>query len=185
MKTAPLTFGRTLRLIRSDVAARIRYTGGTPGFWTGLGGLLAPASLALALWRIEALIHRKRIPVLNKFVGLLNLVLFGFEVEPEAEIDEGLVVLNPIGIMLHGHTRIGRNCVLAHQITTSLGPRIGLDLINDYIVIGDNVVLSAGVRIIGNLTIGSNTWVGPNTVVTETLPADSVVLGKLVRLRAA
>ena len=185
MSASPLSLGRTLRLIKSDVAARIRYTGGAPGFWAGIGGLLAPASLALALWRFEALIHRKRIPILNKFLGLANLIFFAFEVEPEAEIDEGFVLLSPNGIMLHGHTRIGRNCVFAHQITTSLGPRIGLDLINDRIVLGDGVVVSAGVRMIGNLTIGANTWIGPNTVITESLPADSIVLGKTIRRKAA
>ncbi len=40
MNAASLTLGRTLSLIKSDVAARIRYTGGVPGFWSGLGTLL-------------------------------------------------------------------------------------------------------------------------------------------------
>jgi serine O-acetyltransferase len=185
MKASPLTFSGTLRLIKSDVVARIRYTGGRPGFWSGLGGLLSPASLALAIWRFQTWINGKRIPLLNKFISLFNLILFAFEVEPSAEIGEGFVLLNPVGIMLHGHTKIGRHCVFAHQITATLGPRIGLDLVNDYIIIGDHVVVSAGVRLIGNLTVGSNAWIGPNTVVTESLPADSIVLGKTIRRRAA
>jgi serine O-acetyltransferase len=185
MKASPLTFSGTLRLIKSDVVARIRYTGGKPGFWSGLGGLLSPAGLALAIWRFQALIHRKHIPLANKFLSLLNLMLFAFEVEPGAEIGEGFVLLNPVGIMLHAHTKIGRDCVFAHQITTSLGPRIGLDVVNDYIVLGDHVVVSAGARIIGDLVIGANTWVGPNTVVTESLPADVIVLGKQICPRAA
>src|SRR5581483_2480043 len=152
-----LTFGRTLHLIKSDLVARIRYRGGVPGFWSGLSALLTPAGLVLAVWRFQALLHRKRIPLLNKFIALANLVFFAFEVEPETDIGEGLVLLSPVGIMLHGHTKIGRNCVLTHQVTTSLGPRIGLDVVNDYIIIGDNVVISAGARIIGNLSIGSNT----------------------------
>jgi serine O-acetyltransferase len=184
MKASPLTFSGTLRLIKSDVVARIRYAGGRPGFWSGIRELLAPASLALAIWRFQALIHCKHIPLANKFLGLLNLVLFAFEVEPGAEIGEGFVLLNPVGIMLHAHTKIGRGGVFAHQITTSLGPRIGLDVVNDYIVLGDHVVVSAGVRIIGNLVIGDNTWVGPNTVVTESLPAESIVLGKTIHPRA-
>jgi len=116
-------------------------------------------------------------------LGMTNLVLFALEMEPEIEAAEGLVLLNPVGIMLHGHTRIGRNCVFAHQITTSLGPRIGFDPVNDYIIIGDNVVISAGVRIVGNLTIGADTWVGPNTVVTESIPPGSIALGKHVQMR--
>jgi serine O-acetyltransferase len=183
MNPPRMTLSQALRLIRSDVTARIRYTGGKPGFWSALGALLAPASLALALWRIEALLNRRRVPVLNKFLSLANLVFFAFEIEPEAEVGEGFILLSPIGIMLHGHTKIGSNCVFAHQITTTLGPRIGFDPINDYIVIGDNVIVSAGVRIVGNVTIGSNTWIGPNTVVSDSLPGDSIVLGKSIRLR--
>jgi serine O-acetyltransferase len=180
-----ITLRQTLRLIRSDVRARLVYERRQPSVWSGFATLLGPANLALAVWRFQVLFHRKRIPVINKLLSVANLVLFAAEMEPEADVGEGFIVLNPVGIMVHGHTRIGRNCIFAHQITTTLGPRIGFDPVNDYIIIGDNVVISAGVRIIGNLTIGANTWVGPNTVVTETIPADSIVLGKSVRLRAA
>lgn len=180
-----MTLSETFRLIRTDLDARIRYDGRTPSFGARLWQLISPSSAALMVWRVQAFIHRKRIPVLNKFLSLFNLVLFGAELEPEADVAEGFIILNPIGIMLHGHTRIGRNCIFAHQITTTLGPRVGFDPINDYITIGDNVVVSAGVRIIGNLSIGENTWVGPNTVVTETIPPNSIVLGKTITPRPA
>jgi len=178
-----MTLQQTLSLIRSDLRARAAYERRQPTFWVLLGILLSPANLALLIWRFQVLIHRKRIPVLNKFLALANLVLFAAELEAEAEVAEGFILINPVGIMLHGHTTIGRNCIFAHQITTTLGPRVGFDPINDYIHIGDEVVISAGVRIIGNLTIGANTWVGPNTVVTESIPADSLVLGKSIQSR--
>jgi serine O-acetyltransferase len=180
-----MTLAQTLRLIRSDLNARLRYEGRTPSLLAALGAFFNPASMASVIWRFQTLIHRKRIPVLNKFLALANLMCFAAELEPEAEVAEGFLLLNPVGVMLHGHTKIGRNCIFAHQITTTLGPRVGFDPINDYITIGDNVIISAGVRIIGNLSIGSNTWVGPNTVVTETLPANSVVLGKTITPRPA
>jgi serine O-acetyltransferase len=175
----------TFRLIKSDLAAAIRFRGGKPNWRSGIGALLTPAGIGLAIWRFESYFHRKRVPVINRFLGIANLVLFSLEMEAEIEAGEGLVLLNPAGIMIHGHTRIGRHCVFVHQITTSLGPRVGFDPINDYIVIGDNVVISAGVRIIGNLTIGENTWVGPNTVVTDSIPANSIALGRQVTPRPA
>lgn len=178
-----MTLRRTFQLIRSDLAAAIRYRGGIPGWRSGIGALLTAPCLGLATWRFQAYFNRKRVPLINRLLGMANLMLFALEMEPEIEAGEGLVLLNPTGIMIHGHTRIGRNCVLVHQITTSLGPRIGFDPVNDYIVIGDEVVISAGVRIVGNLTIGSGTWVGPNTVVTESIPAHSIVLGRLVSPR--
>ena len=178
-----MTLRKTLHLIRSDVHARLRYDGRKPGFFASLGTLLLPGGVVLAVWRFGVLFHHKRIPVINKFLSIFNLVCFAAELEPEADVAEGFVLLNPVGIMLHGHTRIGRDCIFAHQITTTLGPRVGFDPINDYITIGERVIISGGVRIIGNLSIGSDTWVGPNTVVTDTLPANSIVHGKTITPR--
>lgn len=181
---SPISAMTTLRLIKADVHARVRYNGLRPGFWVSLDTLFSPANMALAIWRVQAFCKSRRIPLANKLLSIANLVLFSAELEPEAEIAGGFILLNPVGIMLHGHTKIGHNCIFAHQITTTLGPRVGFDPINDYITIGDNVVISAGVRIIGNVSIGSGTWLGPNTVVTESIPADSYVLGKIVRPQA-
>jgi serine O-acetyltransferase len=178
-----MKLSHTLRLIKSDLAAAIRFRGGTPNWRSALGALLTAPSLGLAIWRFQSFFHRKRVPVINRLLAITNLVIFALEMEPEIEAADGLVLLNPSGIMIHGHTRIGRNCVFVHQITTSLGPRVGFDPVNDYIVIGDDVVISAGVRIIGNLTIGAGTWVGPNTVVTESIPANSIAMGRQVSPR--
>jgi serine O-acetyltransferase len=179
-----MTLRQTLRLIRSDLDASIRHRGGSPRWQSRLAGLLAPAGCGLAIWRVQAYLHRRRVPIVNRILGVVNLVLFALEMEPEIDADEGLVLLSPAGIMLHGHTRIGRECVFAHQITTALGPRLGFDPIHDFIVIGDRVVISAGVRIVGNLTIGADSWVGPNTVVAESIPPGSLVCGRSVRPRA-
>lgn len=172
-----------MRLIRSDVRARVLYEGQEPGTLTALFALLNPGNIVLAIWRFQVYFNRKRIPLVNKFLALANMVLFCAELEPEAEVGEGFLLVSPVGIMLHGHSRIGRNCLLAGQVTTSLGPRAGFDPVNDYIDMGDDVTISSGVRIIGNLSIGSNTWVGPNTVVTDSLPSDSIVQGKTVKRR--
>jgi serine O-acetyltransferase len=141
-------------LIKTDLLARARYEGRGTGLASLLGLFFTPGVLALAIWRIEVWVYRRGIPLVPKMIALVMLVLFAAELEPEAEVGEGFILLNPIGIMLHGHVRIGRNCVFAHQISTALGPRVGFDPVNDYITIEDNVVISAGTRIIGNLSIG-------------------------------
>jgi serine O-acetyltransferase len=183
MKAPPISLRQTFHLIKSDLRARARYEGRKPGAWSTLGLFFTPGVLALSIWRFEVWIYRRGIPLVPKLIALTMLVLFAAELEPEAEIGEGFIILNPIGIMVHGHVRIGRDCIFAHQITTALGPRVGFDPVNDYIIIEDNVVISAGTRIIGNLSIGRNTWVGPNTIVTDSLPAESIVVGKTIRPR--
>ena len=183
MSAPRISLRQTLHLIKTDVRARARHEGRTLGFWSTVGLFLTPGVLALAIWRIEVWLYRRRVPLIPKLIALVMLVLFAAELEPDAEVGEGFILLNPIGIMVHSHVRIGRDCIFAHQISTALGPRVGFDPINDYIIIEDGVVISAGVRIIGNLTIGRNTWIGPNTVVTESLPCDSIVIGRSIQPR--
>jgi serine O-acetyltransferase len=168
-----MTLKDTIRLIQSDVRRRIEYDRTPPGFFRFLIVLTGPANLALSIWRFENFFASKRIPLVNKMLSILNLVFFAMEIEPEAQIEEGFLVLNPNGIMIHNHTKIGKNCTFVHQVTATLGPRVGLDPINDRIVIGENVTVSAGVRIIGNLTIGDSCWIGPNCVVADSVPANS------------
>lgn len=168
-----MTLKRTIQLIQSDVRRRMEYDGIEPGAFRFLGVLTAPANLALAIWRFENFFARRRIPFVNKLLSIVNMVFFAMEIEPEAQIDEGFLVINPNGIMIHNHTTIGKNSTFVHQVTTTLGPRVGFDPVNDWITIGENVTINAGVRIVGNLSIGDNCWIGPNCVVSDSIPANS------------
>jgi serine O-acetyltransferase len=172
------TLVQTFRLIRSDLGRRVAYDNRRPGFWSSLAVLLSPPGMAVAIWRFQKFLWGKRLRPITKLLAIVNMTLFTTEIEADATIGEGFVVLNPNGVMIHNHTRIGRNCTIAHQVTMTIGPRPGLDVINDYIDIGDDVILSAGVRIIGNLTIGDRVFVGPNTVVAASVPDDCNLEGK-------
>jgi serine O-acetyltransferase len=170
-----MTWKRTWHLIRSDLRRRRELDRKSAGSAGGLGTVLQPGVIALIIWRFQHYFRSRRLMLPVKILGLINMVLFATEIESGAEIGEGFVLLNPNGIMIHDHTRIGRDCLFTHQVTISLGPRPGMDLERDYVTIGDRVVLSPGVRIIGNLQIGDDAWIGPNAVILHSVPARAIV----------
>lgn len=78
------------------------------------------------------------------------------------------------GIFVAGGARIGRGCVVFHQVT------IGANSLPDSKgvgspTVGDNVYIGAGAKIIGNVRVGDNCRIGANCVVTRDVPANSVV----------
>jgi serine O-acetyltransferase len=172
-----MTWKRTRELIRSDLNRRIEWEGRKPGIGSLFWVLLSPGAQATIVWRLECYLRAKGFMLPVKLLAVLNMVFYTTEIESAAQIDEGFLLLNPNGIMIHEHTKIGRNVTLTHQITLSIGPRPGLDVVNDYITLEENVVLSAGVRVVGNLVIGRNSWIGPNSVVLSSVPPNTMVTG--------
>jgi serine O-acetyltransferase len=170
-----MTWNQTCGLIRSDVQRRIAYDGRLPSFGNSVRAFFSPPNLALTIHRLQTFAEANRIPLVSKLLSIVNLVCFSAELAAGAKIGEGCLLVSPNGIGLHARTTIGKNCTLVHQITITLGPRVGMDEANDQIIIGDNVTLSAGVRVIGNLSIGDNCWIGPNKVIMDSVPAGTIL----------
>lgn len=81
----------------------------------------------------------------------------------------------PIGIFISGEAKIGKDCVIFHQVT------IGSNTLQDSKgqgapIIGDNVFIGAGAKIIGNVTIGNNARIGANCVVAKDVPENTTVV---------
>jgi serine O-acetyltransferase len=78
------------------------------------------------------------------------------------------------GVFISRLAKIGKNCVIFHQVT------IGSDTLKGSTIgapeIGDNVYIGAGAKIIGNIKIGNNCRIGANCVVTEDVESNSVVV---------
>lgn len=97
--------------------------------------------------------------------GKYNLIL-----SKDAEIEEDVWFPHPHNIIVGGVVKIGKKCVLYHDVT--LGQNRG-----EYPIVGNGVIIYAGAKVIGNVTIGDNAIIGANAVVTKNVPANAIVAG--------
>ncbi len=85
------------------------------------------------------------------------------------------------GIFVSGGAKIGKNCVIFHQVT------IGSNTLKDSLkfgapTIGDNVYIGAGAKIIGNVNIGNNVRIGANCVVVKDVPENATIISQPARV---
>lgn len=79
------------------------------------------------------------------------------------------------GIFVSEGAKIGKNCVIFHQVTIGSNTLPGSPG-RGCPVIGDNVYIGCGAKIIGNVRIGNNVRIGANCVVTRDVPDNATVV---------
>ena len=80
---------------------------------------------------------------------------------------------HPYGVIIHGHTVIGRRVTLMQQVT--LG---GKDLgVNRAPILEDDVYVGAGAKVLGAVRLGRGAIVGANAVITKDVPPYCTVVG--------
>lgn len=88
------------------------------------------------------------------------------------QIGEGFYIFHGVGTIIGSRNKIGKGFKIYQNVT--IGHRSANAIGN---IIGDNVTCYAGAKILGENEIGSNTIIGANTVVTKSIPSNSVVYG--------
>lgn len=139
-----------------------------------VSGLLSQGFQALLVYRIFRWLYMKKIPA-QPFRFLMERLIeitTGISIPVRAEIGRGLRIHHFGGIILHPSVKIGENCTLYHGVT--IGDKGDGGLAAN---IGNNVLIGAGAKIIGEITIGDNCKIGANSVVIESIPENSVVVG--------
>ena len=133
-----------------------------------------------------SVLYRLSVPIYKKFYNrrilwLAPALMFectrfltGSEIDPRAEVGEGLMIMHGMGIIIGVEAKIGKNAYIYNDVT------VGYKNVDDQgtgqAKIGDNVRIGAGARLLGNITIGNNVTIGANAVVTKSFP-DNVIIG--------
>jgi serine O-acetyltransferase len=107
----------------------------------------------------------------NRKLNKLGVVM-GFSMYPTS-FGPGLKLGHYGNVVVHGHTRIGKNCEIQAGVvigktetSASSAPQIG-----------SNVYIGAGAKVIGNIRIGNNVTIGANAVVNKDVPDNCVAVG--------
>jgi len=128
---------------------------------------------AMTLYRMARKLYLRGVPVMPAVLRKAIHYLHGSYIPYEAEIGEGTQLgYGGMGIVIHKDAKIGRHCLISHQVT--VGGRSGL---KDLPVIGDYVRIGAGAKILGNVRIGDFAVIGANAVVVKDVAPGAIVGG--------
>ena len=117
----------------------------------------------------------------NSIMGIFFRVLkrrcrikYGYEIDSEAQIGEGLYLSSHSGHVVVGPIKIGKYCNINQSVTIGRAYRcgkVGRPTIEDYVWIGTGAV------IVGDIKIGKNVLIAPNSFVNFDVPDNSLVIG--------
>lgn len=93
-------------------------------------------------------------------------VICACDIPINCQIGGGLLLIHPVGVVIHPEAIIGPNCLIL-QNTTLVGG----------VALGGHVDIGAGAKIIALVAIGENARVGANAVVTKPVAAGTTVVG--------
>jgi len=171
-----LTFRTYIELIRKDL---FRY-GSNSGFRAFMRSYCFAPGYKYTFWmRTAAFLGSRRpwtfIPYIVSRIAQNHYTFrYGIEIPPETQVGAGFYIGHFGGIVVNYQARIGKNCNLncgAIIGATYGGRHPGVPTILDRVYIGP------GAKIIGGITIGNDVAIGPNSVVVDTIPDGSVVVG--------
>ncbi len=150
-------------------------------------GFQALAVYRLGVWRMKIGARPLRLPFSFAYQALFVAVrnFYGIELPYTAQIGRRVVFEHQHGIVVHGKTVIGDECIVRHGVTFGIRR---LSSLHEAPVLGRGVNVGAGAKIIGAISVGDGAAIGANAVVLHDVPAGALVIGvpaKVVERRGA
>jgi serine O-acetyltransferase len=123
--------------------------------------------------------HNSKNSISSKLLKKITVIRYRFwsiiaaaDIPITTQIDGGLILPHPNGIVIHSKSKIGPNCLIHQQVT--LGVKRGNEAAP---VLAGHVDIGAGAKIIGSIKIGKHALIGANAVVIKDVPDYAIVAG--------
>jgi len=136
--------------------------------------LTYPGFHAVVFHRVAHWLWKRGVPLLPRIISHLSRFLTGIEIHPGARIGSFFFIDHGMGVVIGETTIVGNNVTLFQGVT--LGGT-GKEKGKRHPTLGNNIVVGVGAKILGNIVIGDNVKIGANSVVLESVPPDSTVVG--------
>ena len=105
--------------------------------------------------------------------------VYGIELPYSVELGRRVVIEHQGGIVIHGRSRIGDDCIIRQNCTLGIRTLAALDAAPR---LGNRVDVGAGAAILGDVVIGDGAAVGANAVVLTNVPAGGLAVGAPARI---
>lgn len=136
--------------------------------------LISDGTSANVLYRMAKFFQSIKLGIIGFILLDINKFLNGCVIGRNTQFEEGLVLMHPIGVVINGGVKGGKNIVIESGVVIGAGKN-GFPI--KVPVIGDNVFIGAGAKILGGITIGNNVKIGANAVVVNNVPDNKTVVG--------
>lgn len=133
-----------------------------------------PGLHALLMHRQAHYLWRHRLRFLARLLSHLNRCITGIEIHPGARIGRRLFIDHGMGVVIGETTEIGDD-VLMYQGVVLGGT--SLEKTKRHPTIGNSVVIGAAAILLGPIEVGEGARVGANSVVINSVPPGSTVVG--------
>jgi len=110
----------------------------------------------------------------GRFFSSLGRLLTGIEIHPGASVGRRVFIDHGMGVVVGETAEIGED-VLIYQGVVLGGT--SLEKVKRHPTIGNGVVIGSGAKIIGNINVGNCSKIGAGSVVLNSVPHGSTVVG--------
>lgn len=150
----------------------LRYDPAAQSIWEVF--LCYPGPKAILIHRLSHFLYQRKIAVLPRLLCELGRFFTGIEIHPGARMGRNVIIDHGMGVVIGETAEVGDGVILYQGVTlggtsTSKGKR--------HPTLESGVVVGAGAKILGNIIIGQASRIGANSVVIESVPAGSTVVG--------
>ena len=161
-----------LKQLKEDINEAMEKDPAARHFWEVL--LCYPGVHALIGYRFNHWLWNHNIKLIARLSSYLIRWLTGIEIHPAAKIGRKFFIDHGMGVVIGETSEIGDNVFMYHGAT--LG---GLSMKKGkrHPTIRDNVVIGAGAQVLGPVTVGNNSKIGSGSVVVQSVPEYSTVIG--------
>jgi serine O-acetyltransferase len=145
-------------------------------------GFQAVAVHRFGRWKktIKSKMVRAPMTVLADSMRVFVRNFYGIELPFEATIGRRVIFEHQHGIVIHGNTIIGNDCIIRQGVT--MGIR-SLDDVTAAPQLGDGVDVGCGAKILGLVKIGGQAKIGANAVVLNHVPPYATAIGVPAKIR--
>jgi serine O-acetyltransferase len=165
------------QLIVSDYKKYQRYGGHffgivffTQGFWATFQYRIGHFIYTKVKWKIFKLPLLVLVLIWQKNIEIIT----GISIPYTAKIGHSFYIGHFGGIIINSNSVIGNNCNISQGVTIGVS---GIDENRGVPILGDEIYIGANVVIAGKISIGNNVLVGANSMVKDSFPDNSVLLG--------
>jgi serine acetyltransferase len=128
----------------------------------------------MATIRLMQGLESAQVPLLPKVMSRLIRHMYGAEIHWKAKLAPGISIVHGNGLVISHSASVGPRCILFHNVTLGVGVdpetrEVGAPCLDEDVHVGP------GATLIGPIKVGARTKIMAGAVLTQTVPADSLV----------